>query len=52
MYAPVEVDVPPLEECPILDEVHEVLNAGEEIPYKAHMTLGYGGMHSTPEEQL
>ncbi len=54
VYAPVEVgvevDVPPLEECPTLDEVLEVLEAGEEIPYKAHMALDYGGMHPNPEE--
>ena len=56
VYAPVEVgvevDVPPLEECPTLDEVRQVLEAGEEIPYKAHMALDYGGMHPNPEEHL
>jgi hypothetical protein len=56
VYAPVEVgvevDVPPLEECPTLDEVRAVLEAGEEIPYKAHMALDYGGMHPNPEEHL
>jgi hypothetical protein len=45
-------DVPPLEECPTLDEVRQVLEAGEEIPYKAHMALDYGGMHPNPEEHL
>lgn len=48
----VEVDVPPLEKCPTLDEVREVLEAGEEISYKAHMALDYGGMHPNPEEYL
>jgi len=56
VYAPVEVDVavdvPPIEECPTLDEVREVLEAGEEIPYKAHMALDYGGMHPNPEAHL
>jgi len=56
VYAPVEVgvevDVPPPEECPTLEEVREVLEAGEEIPYKAHMALDYGGMHPNPEEHL
>lgn len=56
VYAPVEisveVDVPPVEECPTLEEVRDVLEAGEEIPYKAHMALDYGGMHPNPEEYL
>ena len=56
VYAPVEVGVevtvPPVEECPTLEEVRAVLESGEEIPYKAHMALDYGGMHSTPEEYL
>jgi len=56
VFAPVEVgvevDVPPVEECPTLREVLEVLEAGEEIPYKAHMALDYGGMHPNPEEYL
>lgn len=56
VYAPaevgVEVNVPPVEECPTLEEVRGVLEAGEEIPYKAHMALDYGGMHPNPEEYL
>ena len=56
VFAPVEVgvevDVPPVEECPTLREVLEVLESGEEIPYKAHMALDYGGMHPNPEEYL
>ena len=48
----VEIDVPPVEECPTLEEVREVLEAGEEIPYKTHTTLDYGGMHPNLEEHL
>mgnify|MGYP000583098729 CR=1 FL=1 len=48
----VEVDVSPLEECPTLAEVRDALEAGEEIPYKAHMALDYGGMHPNPEKYL
>ncbi|MWV41191.1 hypothetical protein [Natrialba sp. INN-245] len=54
VYAPegevgVEIGVPPVEECPTLEEVRDVLEAGEEIPESAHMALDYGGIHPNPE---
>jgi len=56
VYAPVEVgvevDISPLKECPTLKKVWEVLEAGEKIPYRAHIALDYGGMHPNPEEHL
>ncbi|SDY98424.1 hypothetical protein SAMN05216564_1246 [Halopenitus persicus] len=57
VYAPegevgVEIGIPPVEECPTLEEVREVLEAGEEIPESAHMALDYGGIHPNPEEHL
>jgi len=56
VYAPAEfdgsIDVPPAEECPPLEEVRAALESGEEIPYRAHMALDYGGIHPAPEEYL
>lgn len=56
VYAPakvkVEIDSPSVEECPPLDEVLKTLEAGEDIPYRAHMALDYAGMHPNPEEYL
>ena len=55
VFAPVEVnveiDVPPLDECPALEDLLSYYRAeDEELPYKAHMALDYAGVHPHPDE--
>lgn len=46
------LQLPPVDECPPLEDILSQLQDGEEIPYKAHMALDYGGIHPNPEKHL
>ena len=48
VYAPVEIDFPTLNECPILNGVREFLEDSKEILYEAHITLELDGMYPKP----
>lgn len=46
------LELPPVDECPPLEDILSLLQDGEEISYKAHMALDYAGIHPAPEEHL
>ena len=53
VYAPLhggmKFNFPPPEDCESLGSLRTKLEDGEQLPEKAHMALGYGGMHPNPE---
>jgi len=56
VYTPVtierEVDIPPVDECPTLEEVQQRLDDGEEFPPLAHGALAVANMHPGYNEYL